>query len=73
MGEVLEFGARKYSVDNWKKVPNAPERYAQAFARHVCARLGGEVLDPESGFPHLAHAACCAAFLAWFQAQEEET
>jgi len=32
--DVLEFGARKYEVDNWQRVPNATERYANAAMRH---------------------------------------
>lgn len=64
---VLEFGARKYSPDNWKIVPNADARYADAMARHIMAYMGGEKYDPESGYHHLAHAACCILYLLWFE------
>lgn len=67
--EVLEFGARKYAVDNWQKVPEARERYTDALMRHVEAWRGGEQVDPESGLPHLAHAICCALFLLWFEGE----
>lgn len=69
--DVLEFGARKYAVDNWQRVDNAHERYANATMRHIVARLQGEKSDPESGLPHLAHAACCLLFWMWFDAREE--
>lgn len=61
--KVLEFGAKKYAPDNWRKVPEAHKRYLAACFRHLCARGLGEKLDPESGLPHLAHAACCVLFL----------
>lgn len=70
--DVLEFGARKYEVDNWQRVPNATERYANAAMRHVIARLEGERTDPESGLPHLAHACCCLLFWMWFDARDSE-
>lgn len=61
---VLEFGAEKYSDDNWKT--EEPRKYIAAFCRHY---LGADRydLDPESGYMHLAHAYACAVFLAWFQ------
>lgn len=60
---VLEFGARKYAPDNWRKVPDAKQRYKDALMRHVVAYAMGEDTDKESGQPHLAHAVCCALFL----------
>ena len=63
---VLGFGAKKYEVDNWKKVHDAKHRYIAAAFRHLVARSEGEILDPESGLPHTAHAICCLLFLAWF-------
>lgn len=61
--EVLEFGARKYAVDNWRVVPDARARYWDAAVRHLVAFREGEQLDPESGLHHLAHAGCCVLFL----------
>jgi hypothetical protein len=61
--DVLEFGAQKYDVDNWKKVPDGKRRYYDALMRHMDAWVGGEKLDPESGRSHLAHAGCCILFL----------
>jgi len=64
--EVLTIGARKYAPDNWKKVPNARQRYIDAAFRHMSAYAGGEKLDAETGKNHLAHAACCLLFLLAF-------
>ena len=46
---VAEYGARKYSPDNWLQVPDAVQRYTDAMLRHQQAHLRGEALDPESG------------------------
>lgn len=64
--EVLEFGAKKYAVDNWQKVEDAETRYYDAAHRHLAAYWNGEKTDPESKRHHLAHAICCAMFLMWF-------
>lgn len=63
--EVLEVGAKKYDVDNWKKVPDARTRYYDAMMRHIEAWWGGQALDPEDNLHHLAHAGCCLLFLLW--------
>lgn len=60
---VLEHGAKKYGDDNWRYVENGRTRYYDALMRHVDAWWRGEDNDPESGLPHLAHAACCILFL----------
>lgn len=61
--DVLTYGAKKYAPDNWRKVPNPQQRYYAAAMRHIVAWVRGEKNDPESGKPHLAHAACCLLFL----------
>jgi hypothetical protein len=66
VAKVLTFGAVKYSDDNWKKVlrgERGPDRYFAAAMRHLVAWKKGEIIDPESGLPHLAHAQCCLMFL----------
>lgn len=63
--KVLEYGANKYSPDNWKYVHNMETRYYDAAMRHIDAYWKGEYLDEESGQPHLAHAVCCLLFLMW--------
>lgn len=64
--KVLNYGARKYAPENWKKVPDARNRYFAAACRHLFAWFRGEKLDPESGLPHLAHVGCCILFLMHF-------
>lgn len=58
---VLEYGAKKYSPDNWSKCKD-PLRYYDAMMRHVLAYRRGETHDKESGLPHLDHALCCLLF-----------
>lgn len=60
---VLEFGATKYTEGGWRHVPDARRRYMAATTRHLVAWWRGEKTDPESGLPHLAHAACNVLFL----------
>ncbi len=62
--KVLTFGAKKYSPNGWRSVPNAKERYLAALLRHLYALNVGEVTDPESGLRHIHHVLCNAAFLA---------
>ena len=61
--DVLTFGAAKYAPNNWKYVEDAQTRYFDAAQRHLWAYKAGEVNDPESGKPHLAHAICCLMFI----------
>jgi len=61
--EVLEFGARKYSPNNWRKVPGGRERYLNALMRHAVAYCSGEKVDAETGKSHLAHLMCCALYV----------
>lgn len=61
---VLTFGARKYSANGWRTVPNAKERYTAALLRHLYALNAGESVDSESGLRHVDHLLCNAAFLA---------
>lgn len=55
---VLAHGARKYGAWNWLRGKELSRDYAAAL-RHMNAWWGGQDLDPESGLPHLAHAAAC--------------
>ena len=50
-------GARKYTPNGWKEVPDGPARYMEALWRHLMAHMAGEVLDPQSGHRHMAHVA----------------
>ncbi len=63
LAKALAFGAAKYGDENWRKVPNLKSRYYAAARRHLNAWRLGEVLDRQSGLPHLSHALCCITFL----------
>lgn len=68
---VLTFGAAKYEAENWQLVKGARRRYLAAAFRHLVAWTKGERVDPETGYPHLAHAATNLLFLAWFDRHPE--
>lgn len=59
---VFAFGARKYSDRNWELGFDWSRPYG-ALLRHLFAWWGGQDADPETGLPHLAHAACCLLML----------
>lgn len=64
--QVREFGTARYGdPENWRKVE--AERYHDALLRHVLAMWEDwAAVDPDSGMPHLWHAATNAAFLMQF-------
>lgn len=70
IAQVLTFGAEKYAPNSWQLVDRAPERYLDALMRHLEAYRDGELLDPESGLPHLSHVLCNTAFLLHFQLKD---
>ena len=56
--DCLTYGAKKYDDYNWRKDGGIdPNRLFAATQRHLWAWKEGEVMDKESGLPHLAHAA----------------
>ena len=55
----------KYSENSWQNLPNFWKRYKAALLRHLTAIDTGELIDPESGLPHIDHVLCNAAFLSW--------
>ena len=62
-----EFGIPKYGLLNWRQVENAKQRYENAGIRHYLAHCDGQLLDPETGIPHMAHAAWnCLAILYFY-------
>jgi len=68
--EVLSFGAKKYSPDNWMIVPDARTRYVDAAFRHLTDWQVSEKLDGETRKSHLAHAICCLLYLLWFEQED---
>jgi hypothetical protein len=52
--EVTEYGASKYSINNWKK--GLPvRRVVDSLMRHLSAFMDGEMVDEESRCSHLGH------------------
>lgn len=63
LAEVLTFGANKYAAHNWRQgIVNS--RLTAALLRHLLAINKGELIDPESGLPHIDHVGCCWMFLS---------
>lgn len=71
VAEVMTFGAKKYSPDGWKSVPDAVNRYTAAMLRHMTLLQEGEEFDEDSGLPHADHIACNALFLSWFRRERK--
>ena len=70
LGEILTFGAEKYTPHGWKTVPDAKKRYEDAMLRHYYSHKSGEKNDPESGFSHLKHMLANITFLVWLEENE---
>lgn len=71
MVRVLEFGAKQYAPDNWKK--GFPDRdLMECMQRHLAAMLDGEENDPETGLPHQAHIMCNCMFLSYQQLNRKD-
>lgn len=62
VAKVLTFGAKKYKPNNWRNNTDL-DRYFGAAMRHMEAARSGELLDSETGLPHLAHATANMMFL----------
>jgi len=62
---VMQHGAEKYGRKNWALGSDDAgiKRYESATLRHMFALKRGEILDPESGYLHRAHAICSQLFL----------
>lgn len=60
--KVLTYGAKKYGARNWEKGIEFGRLFG-ALQRHLWDFWEGIDTDPESGLPHLAHAACMLSFL----------
>ena len=66
VGQVLDYGQHKYDPWNWRKGMSWSRCFSAAL-RHCFKWWWGEDRDPESGLPHLWHAACCLAFLIQYE------
>lgn len=56
VAKVYGYGCKVYSANNWRRGYDWSLSQA-ALLRHYFAFADGEMNDPESGLPHLAHAA----------------
>lgn len=56
MAEVLAGGEAMHGEQNWRGLTQA--RLLAAVKRHTNAIEQGQYLDPDTGKPHAAHAAC---------------
>jgi hypothetical protein len=65
LSAVLTFGATKYGPNNWRK-GIVYSRLIGSLKRHLTAIEKGELIDPESGLPHIDHFGCNWMFLSTF-------
>lgn len=70
---VSLFGATKYAWKGWESVADGYNRYSDALVRHLTYEGKGEVLDPDSGLLHAAHAAWNALARLELLIKEQET
>ena len=65
IAKVLTYGADKYEENSWQELPDFWKRYKAALLRHLTAIDKGELIDSESGLPHIDHVLCNTLFLSW--------
>jgi hypothetical protein len=63
MANVMEFGAKKYERNNWRKKPSHMCESIDSLMRHLKALLVGDTLDEDSGIHHLGHVMCNIMFI----------
>ena len=68
---VGTFGAKKYTRGGWQHVADGKTRYMAAGLRHVFKSFYART-DPDSGLPHLAHAAWNFLAVLELEYREEE-
>lgn len=66
LGEILTFGATKYSDRNWEKGMKWSRVFGAAM-RHLWKWWWTKKPDDETGYSHLKHALCCVAFLIAYE------
>lgn len=69
--QVLEFGATKYPVDNWK-IGFDKRELLDSMQRHLAALIDGQDNDPESGLSHVGHIMCNAMFYSFHFVMKEK-
>lgn len=62
--EVLEYGAKKYAIDNWKN-PMELKSILDSLLRHTHALASGETHDEESNLQHIGHIMANAMFFSY--------
>ena len=70
LAKVLTYGAKKYKPDNWRK--GEIKRYHGAVMRHWNLYRQGEILDPDTGMPHLWHMFTNVGFLITLEEEKNE-
>ena len=60
--KVLEFGAKKYGRNNWRKGMPV-DKLLDSLLRHIAAIQRGDHIDLESGISHIGHIQSNAMFL----------
>ena len=65
MARVLMFGMQKYDAWNWQKGLDISETL-ESLERHIDCIRAGELIDEESGLPHVDHMQCNTMFLSHF-------
>jgi len=63
MAKVLDYGAKKYSKDNWKKGYVNKFSAIDSLYRHLREIIIGEAFDEESGLSHMGHIMCNIMFI----------
>lgn len=61
MVRVMEYGAKKYARENWKKGLDL-NQILESLSRHLFALMSGEIVDSESGQEHIGHIMANAMF-----------
>ncbi len=67
--ETLIDGAIKHGWRNWQKRDKA--FFLEAYLRHHMSMVSGEEIDPESGHPHMWHAAANLLIYMDLESREE--
>jgi len=72
MVRVLEFWAKKYSRDNWKKPTDLNTILASA-QRHLADMIDGNPIDADSWLPNHDHLLCNLLFYAYHYNKNRDT